>query len=462
MNAVLVVPDRFSVAGETANSNPAGQGKSDVPFIRRPTRGIQIKEDTFATIRLVAGVNGQNISLVDAGSRRKDPKTNQPITIDGLSATDIYSNFLLQHVHEDRMEKTQILETFGEPYIFLYGERPRIITFQGVLLNTSDFNWEAEWWYNYDNYLRGTKAVENDARAFISYDTTLVSGYIISASAEKDSSQPYYLQFQFQLFLTDYTNVEGLGSPYVWPGQNALFNSGEGATEDQQLAISAAIDEMTPVEIQGRPSSTNIANFNKVPLSLADGLSGALAAVQGVWQQAQNVVNSVNALVAGMMNGDNIRVPVGFAGAMSYDDADSIPLLTQPQYGQSTKYTVYSDNDDEYVGVGTQYGSSAINVAGSYFPYESPDQLLTYDNAMLLKVTAQWAAAGFTGGTNATGISTNPVTAFLGPTATAILSRGLGLLATAGVSAVTKATTQPGSATSPFASGLNIATSLPK
>ena len=39
----------------------------------------------------------------------------------------VNSNFLIQAVTEERMEKQQVVETFGESFIFFFGERPRVI-----------------------------------------------------------------------------------------------------------------------------------------------------------------------------------------------------------------------------------------------------------------------------------------------------------------------------------------------
>src|SRR6267154_2741792 len=187
--------------GQTTNSN----------FIRRPVRGTQLKEDSFATMRVVAG-SGQAVPIIDAGSRRTDDK-NKIFEVNGKRATDIYSNFFLQTITEERAEKQQILETFGEPFIFFFGQLAQIITFSGILLNTFDFNWEAEWWWNYDNYLRGTRCVENDARVFLAFDETLVTGYIMATAATKNAQEKNWVNFQFQMFLTSNTNFSRIGNP---------------------------------------------------------------------------------------------------------------------------------------------------------------------------------------------------------------------------------------------------------
>ncbi len=108
--AIKIVPDPY---GSTASGEGNPSNASQDLHVRRMTRGTWLREDTFATLRLVAGT-GANKLVVDAGSRRNDVNA-QPLQINGKRATDIYSNFLLQQISEERQEKTQILETFGEP-----------------------------------------------------------------------------------------------------------------------------------------------------------------------------------------------------------------------------------------------------------------------------------------------------------------------------------------------------------
>ena len=151
MPAVLeIIPDPFLEVSKGREGNQKRAG-GEPGLVRRPNSGTQLDKDTFASLSVVTSA-GAAVPLLDAGGTPDDK---------GAQATSTrYTNFLLQSVSEDRMEKQQILETFGEPYIFFFGERPRILNFQGILINTFDFNGEAEWWHNYDNYLRGTKLTE--------------------------------------------------------------------------------------------------------------------------------------------------------------------------------------------------------------------------------------------------------------------------------------------------------------
>lgn len=166
---------------------------------RRPTRGIEIKEDTYATLKVVKS-DGSVLPLLDSS------------TPDG-SNTSGYANFLLQSVQEQRVEKQQIIETFGASYIFFFGEQPRFLQVSAILLNSHDFNWEAEWWANYNTYLRGTKLVEMGARCYLSYDDSVVEGYMTQCAGVKSSMEPWTVQLQFQFFVTNCFNVSMVGDP---------------------------------------------------------------------------------------------------------------------------------------------------------------------------------------------------------------------------------------------------------
>lgn len=179
------------VAGKTRNK---GAGISSV---RRPQRGLEIKEDTYAIIKVVRA-DGTEIRVTDSG------------TYNGTGVN--YANFILQSVQEARMEKSQIVETFGEPYIFFFGQSPRFLDCMAVLINSNDFNWQAEWWDNYDKHWRGTKLVEQGARIYLFYDDNIVEGYMMTSMANKVAGEPHLVQLQFRLFVTNYSNISFIGN----------------------------------------------------------------------------------------------------------------------------------------------------------------------------------------------------------------------------------------------------------
>lgn len=426
MLAIQVIPDRFS-RSETGLLTDAVSSSTVKPFIRRPTRGIVIKDDTFATLRVVAGSSNKSIPIVDAGSNR-----DQPVEVYGKRATDVYSNFLLQQVQEDRAEKQQMLETFGEPYIFFFGERPRVMSFAGVLVNTFDFNWEAEWWFNYEAFLRGTKCVENDARVFLSFDNTLIGGYILASSATKVAQERNFVNFQFQMFVTSYTNFSDIGNPNAEPG---LIGNGIADIFSDQASVEAISAQFRPkllsdfgrIGISGNGLPTTGNGQVKMP-SLEEGLVTQLSKVVSAWNSTRDVVTGIIDGISGALNGTYVRVPVGFAGSMAFDQEDDIRVRTV-NGSQPVKYSTFKDNLDEYVGVGDHYGSSQIRSEFiSNLGITTIDTELAYGQKLVEKATAVWAAPPYK--------AVIPEEK-LGPISSFIVAKGLGLVGVAATRAVT-------------------------
>lgn len=178
-----------------AGSRRSGAGE---PNVRRPLRGMELKEDTYGTLRVIRA-DGTELKLFDSSAE------------EGESSR--YSNFILQSVQDARMEKQQIVETFGEPYIYFFGEAPRFIDVSALLLNSFDFNWRGEWWENYNLYLRGTRLVEMGARCYLFYDDIIVEGYIVSCQAQEDADNPLSVRMGFRMFVTNYANISFIGDP---------------------------------------------------------------------------------------------------------------------------------------------------------------------------------------------------------------------------------------------------------
>jgi len=180
-------------AGHRQGSDQNITSRAGKPIARRPVRGIEIKEDTYAYLRVVMA-NGESLPLLDSSSPSGESSGG-------------YTNFILQSVQEERMEKHQIVETFGEAYIFFFGESPRFLNITAALINTHDFNWRAEWWHNYEHYLRGTKLVELGARCYLFYDDIVIEGYILGAQAQEVAETHYQVSLNFRFFVTKYRNI---------------------------------------------------------------------------------------------------------------------------------------------------------------------------------------------------------------------------------------------------------------
>lgn len=260
--------------------------------VRRPLRGIQIKEETFASLFVSGG--GSEVYL-----RNSSAPPDQEVSYT--------TNFILQGVTEQRQEKFQPVTTFGAVYGYFFGEQPRMITFNATLLNTADFQWEIEWWANYEEKLRGTRLVDNNVRAFLSYDDKLVEGYIISAATQQNSQTPYEIPLTFTMWVT---GVEYLVEPgdknFPLSSRAALvdFTGAEGIEDELGQFIS------TTAEVRQR----NLDIITSQPTGLLAKLRAGLDKVQDFVGRVGQTIDNVQAFLYGR----NLVIPAGFAGSEVY------------------------------------------------------------------------------------------------------------------------------------------------
>lgn len=261
--SVTTNPFEETFAGEQFNADAN---------VRRPLRGIQVKKDRYAVLRVLTAT-GEEIPLFDSSAQTRG----------NVGTSSSYSNFILQQLDESRVEKQQIVETFGEDYIFFFGERPRIIQATGVLLNTADFNWKYEFWENYERYLRGTRLVEQNARIYLHYDDVVIEGYILQAATHDDASAPYHVPFNFQMFVTNYAVLTQAGSVYF---QDVLGEVTDTVTND--VISGAAGQGLAPL-----PAGNVVASGVQRSGGLAGFLASAAEFVTDATFSVQNTLENI-------------------------------------------------------------------------------------------------------------------------------------------------------------------------
>ena len=236
------IPNYYNKDAVAASAGGIKPGTSGYAQVSRPMHGTQVKPNSYATVRILRA-DGIVIKVFNrlGDEYAYDASTGKPQAKKSARSfnepnANEWTDWLLQSVQEDRTEKTQIVETFGDTYIYAFGQKPRVLAFSGVLLNTADFNWKAVFWENWDKYFRATKLVEMNARMYISYDDVLVEGYPLNAGAVQSATNPETLQFSFQFFVTNYVNLEAKrGFVNAAKGQNAVIKAGYPDPEDYTM-----------------------------------------------------------------------------------------------------------------------------------------------------------------------------------------------------------------------------------
>lgn len=215
--------------------------------VRRPF-GLEFKKDTYAYIEVLRAdgdsglvplmiFNENQPTVVDSriaasggGVRRLNPVFDRMGNQSGLAP--YANNFLITRAQEVREEKFQVIETFGDTFVYFFGERPRFMDVSGVLANANSHRWKREWWLNYDRFLRGTRAIENRAIVTLHIDGVAVSGYILSSSSQDDAENPRLLRFDFKMLVTDYVFEDAPFDTLNYFAENLYANN----PEEQDLA----------------------------------------------------------------------------------------------------------------------------------------------------------------------------------------------------------------------------------
>ena len=377
-------------------------------FVRRPTRGIQLKREVFAVLS-VSGATLKNSSA----------QKGMPVYFT--------SNFFLQSIQETRQERFQPVTTFGAPYGFFFGEQPRMVTCQATLLNTADFQWAAEWWENYDQHLRGTRLADRGTKVTLTYEDVLIEGYLISASTSQGEPNPWAVNLTFTMWVTGVIYLIDVGGTSVDP-----FHSSGGRSSPSEF------DEFEADTVQG-PSmleEVRARNIKALAESSGTGLIGAVrSAIDGFNDFTDKVGNAIDSAID-WLYGRNMVIPAGFAGseriagsAVFAEGAGAVLLSTAGgkltvASGSLTlrapvrvapvvvaKGNFYDDNVDEYP---TRYASVVKTGPEPLPPGDVPDPSIAFAEAMFRNFGIDVS--------NDTGQKTSEVMQALGRSTFAVLS----------------------------------------
>lgn len=187
------------VSSARRNTATPDIAKSVAPNIRRPFHGMTLHDDTYSTITVATASGAMPRALYDSSSI-------DPDSLEGSST----SNLIIQSIVERREEKQQIVQTFGEDFVYFFGERPRMVTFTAILPESPEFQYAQEFWWNYEKVLRGTRSVLRGLRTYLSVDRQIFEGYIVSASTQRQADNPRIVNLDFTMYVTRSQYVDKL------------------------------------------------------------------------------------------------------------------------------------------------------------------------------------------------------------------------------------------------------------
>ncbi len=220
-------------------------GEESQKHVRRPLNGLRPNKNYYATIM------SPNAMLNSS-------------YIDPSKFTNFNNNFLIQNMTFSRDEKMQVIETFGENYVYFFGDKSPTASFRGLLLNSQTFEWFAEFDRNYVNSFRGTRTAARNKEVTITVEGVIYYGHIHNVSYDLNSEQPNSVGVSFNMHvakvkhLTDPSVIKNKAKPLqeYLDGQNSnslLVKSVLGGSQESSVTRSFASlsDELAFYATQG-------------------------------------------------------------------------------------------------------------------------------------------------------------------------------------------------------------------
>ncbi len=180
-----------------------------------------------------------------------------------------FTNFILTSVQEDRREKFQIFETFGDPALFFFDKKTPIYSFSGFLIDSEHkdqtrpgaepddkSSWANEFRQLWETEIRGTKLIENNKIAAIAFKKTIIYGYPVNLSIQTDSRQPFTSAFSFNMIVKKH-KLEGVSNTFLniklfmTEKQRELFDIGMKSLQDQENSLKKLQDEYEKGVVSG-------------------------------------------------------------------------------------------------------------------------------------------------------------------------------------------------------------------
>lgn len=156
----------------------------------------------------ITGIAQKNApAFITVVEYREKPNTDYTYATKQFGAPTALSNkFFLQGITENRREKSQIIETFGDPLVLFFNEKTKVYSFNGTFLDANKsreyglpdevtYNWAAAFRKFYEDELRGTKLAENNRIAMLTVNNQVYMGYPIALDIGTSSAAPITNQF---------------------------------------------------------------------------------------------------------------------------------------------------------------------------------------------------------------------------------------------------------------------------
>lgn len=182
--------------------------EQEIVPVRRPLYGLEINEETHATIQIL-----QSSSVANLTPWRELLNSSVEASSDGIPRAAGTANVIITSVRYSQKENIQLVETFADSFLYAFGSSPIYLQVQAVLLKAKNFPWRTEWLRNYADNLRAGRTVNGAARIYMTVEDTIYEGHIISCDIVDQADTPSMSPMQFIMYLTNIIHAD-VGGAY--------------------------------------------------------------------------------------------------------------------------------------------------------------------------------------------------------------------------------------------------------
>ena len=113
------------------------------------------------------------------------------------------TQYMLTSVRMATKDVIQIIKTFSGFRILAFDGEPQVWSFQGVLMNTENENWFANWRANYVQYMSPVQCARMGTEVVLTFQDFLVAGIITNPSMGLDANSDGAVPFSFNMILLE-------------------------------------------------------------------------------------------------------------------------------------------------------------------------------------------------------------------------------------------------------------------
>lgn len=122
---------------------------------------------------------------------------------DGDYVNVAYDHFIINRIRLQKRDKTQIVQSFDDDFLYSFGSAPEQAQFSGFLINSRNHKWRTGWLHAYDELLSADSSLSEFVDTVVVFEDQIWKGRILNTSFNEQAQNPVAAQFSFNFYLEE-------------------------------------------------------------------------------------------------------------------------------------------------------------------------------------------------------------------------------------------------------------------